>query len=378
MHDGIGRVTLWEVLEKQALGLGFSSVGVAPVTPLEADRERYAYWLEQGYAGSMEYMENTQRVREDPRLFLPRARSVVVAAVNYYQSQDSPKLSGKVARYASGRDYHKVIKKMLRQLMRFLQTDLFPESTTQDYRLSLDAHPVLERAWARRAGLGFIGKNSCLITEKAGSWVLIGCIVTTQKVLPKPKKKGLDFAKLSCGNCTRCISICPTGAIVRPGVIDARKCISYLTIENKGAIPVELREKMGTHLFGCDLCQEVCPFNQRRQTEAFNPFKDKPIAGTAILVRDILKIRTEAEFLERFAGSPLMRAKRLGMLRNACVVAGNLKDKELLPDLQSVLEREPDEMVKEHARWAMDKIMHHHEPSRSGGLSLIQPLQAGS
>ncbi len=404
----VHHVPFWERLETKARALGFTDISCSPVVPLSEDADLLEDWLEKGFEGSMEYMKKTKEVRKNPELFLEGAQSVLVCTVNYYRAQhpriaslaapsdrgglDQPSLpervsgecrrgvlppTGTVARYARGRDYHKVIKKMLQSLISYLQTELIPESTEKDYRLSLDAHPVLERAWAKKAKVGFIGKNSCLITRSAGSWVLLGSIVTTLKIPAKPEnkselsssplpnppprgegmKKGeLDFSKLSCGKCTKCIDICPTRAIVKSGVIDARKCISYLTIESKGSIPLELREKMGDHLFGCDLCQEVCPFNTRREHEQENPLTQTFLKDPITTVAELLQIRTDQEFEKRFAGTPIMRAKRMGMLRNACVVAGNLKDVSFLPMLEHLVAHEANEMVVEHAQWAITRI----------------------
>ncbi len=347
--------TFWDGLSLLAENIGFSEIGVAAVTPLDKESVYFEEWLAQGYAADMEYMKKTKDVRKDPHLFFQDARFVLVGTVSYYHPQAPVPNGGKVARYAYGRDYHKVIKKMLVRLTDSLRQQFFPTSTKNDYRLSLDAHPVLERAWAQRAGVGFVGKNSCLITPAAGSWVLIGLLFTNQEIPPKPSKPGVAFDKLSCGSCTRCSRACPTGAIVRPGVIDANKCISYLTIENKGAIPLQYRKAMGDRIFGCDICQEVCPFNTKRDQEAFNPLSEKPIATTALLLSELLSIRTEEEFLHRFAGSPLMRAGWFGMIRNACVVAGNVGNAELLPALHTIATAS-DPVHGEHARWAIAEI----------------------
>lgn len=383
--------TTFDHIKEKALSIGFSDLGLTPVGPLLHEREALHAWLDKGYAGEMEYMQRTEDVRGDLEKFLPGAKTVLVGTVNYWNDEGrtknenlephhpkDPSVSsrrfrrggppslgregkewGKVARYAYGRDYHKVIRKMLEELRDALIRDFFPESTEDDYRLSLDAHPVMERAWARRAGLGFLGKNGCLITKGEGSWVLIGCLVTRNEFREskvQSRKSKIDFTKLSCGNCTRCISKCPTGAIVADGVVDANLCISYLTIENRGAIPEALREAVGDHLFGCDICQEVCPFNARREHGIKNPFAAKPIAGDSLSIREILSIRNEEEFTARFAGSPIMRAKWKGMLRNACVVAGNSGDGSLVDDLENLLAWCEDAMVREHAHWAVGKL----------------------
>lgn len=358
---GIFSMFDWFHIQEVARSIGFADLGVTPVGPLLHEKEVLHSWLEKGYAAEMEYMQRTEEVRGDMEKFLPGAKTVLVGTVNYFHESDGQRdePQGKVARYAYGRDYHKVIKKMLEELRDTLLRDLFPSSSEEDYRVSLDAHPVMERAWARRAGLGFLGKNGCLITKGEGSWVLIGCLVTRNEFREskvQSRKSKVDFARLSCGNCTRCIFKCPTGAIVADGVIDANRCISYLTIENRGPIPVEFREALGDRLFGCDICQEVCPFNARREHAVNNPFAAKPIAGDALSIREILSLRSEEDFLERFAGSPIMRAKWKGMLRNACVVAGNSGDASLIAELQKLLAWSDDPMVREHAQWAVGRL----------------------
>ncbi len=348
----------FEHIKERAIRIGFADLGVTPVGPLLHEKQALHSWLEKGYAGEMDYMRRTEDVRGDLEKFLPGAKTVLVGTVNYFHdAETSDGTRGKVARYAYGRDYHKVIKKMLEELRDVLVHEAFPDSTEEDYRVSLDAHPVMERAWARRAGLGFLGKNGCLITKGEGSWVLIGCLVTRMEIGVADKKSAeTDFSQLSCGNCTRCVSKCPTGAIVADGVIDANRCISYLTIENRGPIPVEFREALGDRLFGCDICQEVCPYNARREHAVNNPFAAKPIAGNTLSIREILSLRSEEDFLERFAGSPIMRAKWKGMLRNACVVAGNSGDVSLAGDLERLLTWCDDGMVREHAQWARARL----------------------
>ncbi len=355
----------WPALENQAKKIGFSEIGVCSVQDIPEEGMLLNQWIDKGYSADMKYMKDTQQIRKDPQKFLPGVKSVIVGVVPYFRAYKSKKEVGKIARYAAGPDYHRVIKKMLLQLAEFVHAEFFPDAEKNDFRISLDAHPVLERMWAQKSGLGFVGKNTCLITKKAGSWVLIGCVFTTQLIPCKPKNKNakvvnekeLDFSKLSCGSCTRCIDACPTGAIVAPKQIDARKCISYLTIENKGSIPKKLRKKIGNRIFGCDICQEVCPYNIPRQKGVQSPLLEREIAGTEVLIPEILQIKTQEEFVKRFAGSPLMRAKRNGMIRNACVVAGNSGNKKFLPLLKEVFQREKDSILKEHAEWAIEQIL---------------------
>jgi len=401
----------WPILLEKAREIGFTDLRAVPVTADFPEGKALDAWLEKGYHADMEYMSRTAAVRKNIDLFLPHAKSVIVATVNYFTRQKKVEKSGTIARYAYGRDYHKVMKPMFEQLAELLRSDFFPDSKPEDYRTSIDAQPVMERAWAKRARLGFIGKNTMLITEQAGSWVLIGCLVTTQELkveseelrvenprIPESQKskentrlqtsdtkdenqdskfqssifnlqssipdsmtrKRKDFASLGCGNCTRCIDKCPTKAIIQGEngkySIDARRCIAYLTIENRGPIPLEFRDALGDRMFGCDICQEVCPYNARRENEQWNPFKNKPIAGSYQLLEKILTIKSEAEFLENYAGSPMMRAKYHGTLRNACVVAGNSGESSLVPILQNLLSWCDNDMVKEHAQWAINKL----------------------
>ena len=235
-------------------------------------------------------------------------KSVIILGVNYYY--DQPKLKsnhGRIARYAYGRDYHKIIGKMLKRLETRI-IELKPKTKAKSY---VDTGPVLERAYAEQAGLGFIGKNSCLITPEFGSWIFLAVTFTNLKL--KPTRKPI---KISCGTCTRCVDACPTGAIIAPGVIDANKCISYHTIENKSKIPESIVKKIHKtkRIFGCDICQEACPHNLARQKSV--PAKNSTkIAGDQLSLKSLAEIKTDQQFLTRFAGSPLMRAKRRGLQR---------------------------------------------------------------
>jgi epoxyqueuosine reductase len=261
----------------------------------------------------MVWMGTTKAIRQDPRLKLPGARSVVVVARNYYQPDpESPSGSGKVARYARGRDYHKVLKKPLIALARFL--DDF--GVEQPSYAAVDSGPVMERAWAERAGLGWIGKNSLVLRRDIGSWFFLGTIITEVALVPDAPLPS------HCGTCRACLDACPTEAFVAEGVVDARKCIAYHTIENRGEIPDEVGRNMEGWVFGCDICQEVCPWNRFARPTSEGDFAPRP--GQAHPDLETLIAIDEAAFNERFAGTPIRRARHSGMQRNARIVlAGN-------------------------------------------------------
>jgi epoxyqueuosine reductase len=338
-------------------GQGWSDFGVVAVDELrEVLKEHepvFEAWLRQGYQADMGYLEAMKADRYHPENKVRDIQSVIVLQVWYSPdggSNSGPPSGpqyGMVARYARGRDYHKILKKKLLALSGWIKAQQ-PEAETY---FSADIGPTVDRALGEAAGLGFFGKNTNLIGPSKGSYFFIASLMTDQ-VIPPTEKRRMP----SCGDCRKCISACPTGAIVAPGVIDARRCIAYLTIENKGGIPEELRPKIGNRLFGCDICQERCPFNEGRagkQEIRMEGLKAENGAGDSLDLRELLTIETDEEYAERFAGTPLMRAKRRGLLRNACVVAGNSGDKSLVPLLQAVVEREEDEMLKEHANWAL-------------------------
>ncbi len=322
-------------IKEEGLRLGFDLVGFSPAKIEEKYLKAFDQWLEKDQQGTMSYMTKVEQ-RRDLTLLLPGAKSVIVLALNYYREQEPLKSGeGRVARYAYGRDYHKIIKKKLKQLEKFI-SELAPEAKTKAY---VDTGPVLERALAEQAGIGRIGKNTCLITEQFGSWVFLSEIITTLD-LAQPNNTGTTGQPQNspktttqksrwsnsaekpfnvCGNCTRCMDFCPTGAIIAPGVVDARLCISYLTIENKDKIPSELSKviKETKRMYGCDICQEVCPHNQARQKiHSHDELTTPKIAGSKLSLKTIQQIKTDQQFLDTFAGSPLMRVKKDGLRRN--------------------------------------------------------------
>lgn len=385
------KFTLHQQITDYARQLGFDIVGFSPAKIEEKYLKIFERWLENGNVADMEYMRKIEQ-RRDMNKILPGAKSVIVLGMNYYHEQAPLKRGhGRIARYAYGRDYHKIIGKKLKMVEKFIarplvhtspakaaHSDFLPKRMAKESHLPsdspprgglltksyVDTGPLMERALAEQAGIGRIGKNGCLITEKFGSWVFLSEIITTvdlnfkntstislhphdlQKVSPvtlsaansiaistvssrwsqtplgrwsSPSQKPFNI----CGNCTRCMTSCPTGAIIAPGIIDSRLCISYLTIENRKKIPQKLAKiiKKIKHLFGCDICQEVCPHNSARQRASGNKELSTPeIAGNDLNLKKLCEISSDAQFLQTFAGSPLMRAKLKGIKRNAQVL----------------------------------------------------------
>jgi len=331
---------------------GFELARVADPALLPIHQETLDRWLAAGMHGEMHYLNKRANSAIGLDAILPGTQSVLVLGANYFHGEPDPptETSGRVSEYARTRDYHKSIKARLKRMDRIVQ-ELGGAS-----RYYVDTGPVFERGFAESAGLGYVGKNTCVITQEFGSWVFLAVMFLTLE-LPADQ----NALKLSCGSCRRCLDICPTQAIGEDLTVDARRCISYLTIESRGPIPLELREGMGEWVFGCDLCQDVCPHNHRANLAATPDFST-PRLPSQVPLRSILEIADDAEFLARFAGTPLMRAKRVGLLRNACVAAGNSGDASLIPLLSEVAEREGD-LVAEHALWAIAQLS-----SRSGDL----------
>jgi epoxyqueuosine reductase len=292
------------------LELGFDRVAIGPADPPEHGMF-FTRWLASGHAGEMAYLERSREKRLDPRKILPGARSVIVVAQHYYQGNPPEAESWRpVSRYAWGKDYHAVMTPTLETLLRYLQEVAGPETHGKVY---VDTGPVLERDLAARAGLGWIGKNTMLIHPALGSWFFLGIILTTA-----------DLARDEpladrCGDCTACLDACPTEAFMEPYLLDARRCISYLTIELKGAIPEDLQSQIRKWIFGCDVCQEVCPWNREfplSRHPAFYPARPFPPLADLLVME-------ETEFRERFKGSPLLRPKRRGLIRNALASLAN-------------------------------------------------------
>jgi len=342
-----GDAALAARIRERADELGFDRVGIARAEPLSLEGERLAAWLAEGRHGAMGYMAETAAVRADPTHtgMLPSARSVVVLATSYRRREPPEGPSpGRVARYAQGRDYHNVLQKRARKL-----ADLVREAG-HAARVGVDTLPIYERAWAQRAGVGFIGKNCCLIVPGLGSHVLLTALVTSAALPPDAPMKE------RCGACTACLDGCPTSAFVAPRQLDARRCISYLTIEQRGAIPEPLRASVGDWMFGCDACQDVCPYNRSAPPDEARtaPFASDPRWRThdaaALLAMD------DATFGAYAQGSPIKRPGRAGMARNAAIVLGNRGEKRHLPVLDETAARHESEVVREAAVWAATRI----------------------
>jgi epoxyqueuosine reductase len=327
-----------------AHSLGFERVGIASARSLPDQALFLEAWLSEGRAGTMAYLEREPRKRAEPAAHLPEAQSVIALAVVYNPGHTPKELTeGRVARYATGRDYHKVIGKKLEALVRYLETAV-PDSR---HRTFVDTGPLLERSFAQQAGLGFVGKNTMLITRGLGSWVFLAHVVTSI-ALPadEPDLRG-------CGECRLCIDACPTEAITAPYELDARRCISYLTIEQRGPVEQGLRERVGGWVFGCDICQDVCPHNTRAPVTVEPSFAG---SGLGMSLMDLLSVRDDSAFEKRFAGTPFMRAKRSGLLRNACLAAANLGRRDLLPVLERLATDDAHPLIREHAAWAVEHL----------------------
>ncbi len=329
-------------LQRRARELGFDDLRIAGAeTPSHAPEFRR--WLEAGAAGEMNWMERSAEKRADPEKVLPGVRSIVVVALSYWQGESlgPNERGGRIARYAWGRDYHDVMEPRLRELARVLAA----EGGRQ--KVYVDTGPVLERDFAAEAGIGWHGKSTMLLNRTLGTWFFLGEILTTLELPSDPPQVA------RCGSCTRCIAACPTGAITGPHQLDARRCISYLTIELKGSIPLELRPLIGDRIYGCDDCLEACPWNRFATISREAAFAARP-AVVRKRLRDFLAL-DEAQFRELFRGSPIRRTKRRGFLRNVCVALGNVGTAADLPALR-VAAVDPEPLVAEHARWAIEQI----------------------
>jgi epoxyqueuosine reductase len=353
-------------IKRCARDAGFDLCGIAPVRDF-GELHIFPVWIADGKHGEMKYMEARDQTGELKRASLDRvapwARSVVVCAINYntahpYSTQAQPEDAnrGWISRYAWTReDYHDAVLRRLRQVEGELRglldsTGNWPLGTGNlHFRSYCDTGPLLERVYAKYAGIGWIGKNTCIINQQLGSWLFLGVILTSLEFtdddltacLPAPDR---------CGTCRRCITACPTQAIVAPGELDARLCISYLTIEKRGEIPDELRPGMGRHVFGCDICQDVCPWNRKAPATSAAEFEARE--GLVNPALEWLAEMQQKEFREVFRGSPIRRAKLSGLRRNAVIAMGNSGDKKFVPTLKKLCE-DSDPVVAEHARWAV-------------------------
>jgi epoxyqueuosine reductase len=332
-------------VKRLARECGFELAGVARAEPMAEDNRRYLDWVERGMAGAMGYLTDWRaQIRTDPRLLLASARTIICVGKLYNGPEPrsveaaDPK-SGWISRYAWGADYHDVVRRRLERLVERLPAG-------QDYKICVDTAPLLERSYAREAGLGWIGKNTCLINQEIGSWFFLGEVLTSLELEPDAPPPD------RCGTCTRCIDACPTKAITGEGYeLDARRCISYFTIELRGSVPEEMRAGIGQHIFGCDICQDVCPWNREAPLTAEPSFAARHFAPWL----DQLAGMSEAEFGEFYAGSPIQRAKYAGLLRNVAIAMGNSRLAKFRAPLERLAEG-PHEMVAEHARWALQNL----------------------
>jgi epoxyqueuosine reductase len=336
-------------IKRLARDCGFELAGVTRAEPLADDSRRYLDWVERGMAGAMGYLTDRRAtVRTNPKLLLGSARSIICVGKLYNGPEarstemDEPE-RGWISRYAWGEDYHDVMRRGLEQLASKLGPD-------HEFKICVDTAPLLERSYAREAGLGWIGKNTCLINQEIGSWVFLGEIVTSLEIEPDGFELGASPDR--CGTCTRCIDACPTQAIAQEGYeIDARRCIPYFTIELHGAAPEQLRAGIGQHVFGCDICQDVCPWNRRAPMTEEAAFEPRHFAPP---LEDLAAL-SEDEFRERFRGSPIQRAKYAGFLRNVAVAMGNSGLTKFREPLERLAEF-PNAMVADQARWGLERL----------------------
>ncbi|HEU4408719.1 MAG TPA: tRNA epoxyqueuosine(34) reductase QueG [Polyangiaceae bacterium] len=338
-------------IEARARELGFDAVGFARADePIDEDFARYEAFLDAGMHGTMDYLAEHREARRrlDGEAILAGARSVICLARRYHRGGEGEGegVVGSIARYARGRDYHTFLRRRLRQLAAFVR-GLGPGV---EARAVVDTAPVLERAWAARAGLGFVGKNGLLIVPGQGSYALLGEVVTTL-ALPA----GVPMRE-RCGACTRCLDACPTGAFVRPFVLDARRCVSYLSIEHRGPVDEALRPAMGGHLFGCDACQEACPFNATRPAPASSTEPFAPLPKWRALGPESLLELEPGVWDELAASSPVKRAGEAGIVRNALTVLANGgRAAACAPAIERLRDTHPDAAVREHAAWALSR-----------------------
>jgi epoxyqueuosine reductase len=335
-----------ELLKKWAVEAGFDRAGVARLEPSE-HRQALSRWLEKGDHASMKYMERRSETRLNPATLLPQSRTVLCCALQYYPLDSCEPVSGnlwsRVARYARGRDYHDIMLRMLRAVAAKIE-EAFPGSRTRPY---VDTGPILERELAARAGLGAVGKNTNLLHPEGGSWFLLGEVLTTLELQPDPAIEDL------CGTCTACLEACPTGALPEPYRLDSNRCISYWTIEHRGDFPDSIRQSLEDWVFGCDICQDVCPLNDAPSSGDHPEFsipperKDLDLSGLLSLTRE--------EYTEAFRGSPLKRAKFEGLKRNAAIAMGNRGEKKYVSVLKRALD-DTDAVVRRSAAWALGRI----------------------
>jgi epoxyqueuosine reductase len=345
-------------IREEALRLGFFNIGIVPAQMLPQE-EHFITWLERGLHGEMRYMERSTHKRRDPRLVLPNAKSLLVLSLNYYTEvhQIHTPLTGIISRYAWSDDYHAVVESRLARLLNFIQSQ---DSSARGLCYA-DTGPIMEKVWGAQSLLGWMGKHTIMIARNHGSWFFIGIILLDIELEYDSHEKNF------CGTCSRCIQACPTGAIVAPYVLDARLCISYLTIAHRGLIPRRLRPLMGNKIWGCDDCQEVCPWNRfakRTAEKAFSP-REGNLAPDLISLAAI----TPEEFKDRFHNSSILRATHSSFLRNIVIALGNSRSEEAVPALEKAV-RQASPLLRAHAAWALGQI------ASARALGILESIRA--
>lgn len=323
----------------QSESLGFERTGFVTI-PAELRQAYYRDWIATGMHGDMDWMARDINRRSHPEVLMPQARTIIVTGMNYFQSE--PQRRGRIAKYALGRDYHKLIYKRLKKLCSTLR------EWGGENRPYVDTGPLLEKPIAALAGVGWQGKNTMILNRHEGQWLFLGNILTTLEFSPDSPTRD------RCGSCTRCMDVCPTQAIIAPYQLDARRCISYLTIEHKGPIPLEFRRAIGNHLYGCDDCLDICPWNRWARTSRESHFEPRDYPDLAAMLS-----WTERDFKTATEGTPVRRLKRSRWLRNVCVVLGNIGTPDDLPALRHAT-GEDDPLIREHALWAIGEIEQRH------------------
>ena len=340
-------------LKAQAKAEGFAACGIAPADAAPETAERLRDWLASGAHGEMEWMANRAHHRERPKALWPEVRSLVMLGMSYAPKEDPLRLEsetdiGRISVYAQGKDYHDVVKKALKRLARWLVTEAEREDAEADVKVFVDTAPVMEKPLSAAAGIGWQGKHTNLLNREQGNWLFLGAIYTTLDL--EADAPGEDH----CGSCTSCQTACPTDAFPAPYRLDARRCISYLTIEHKGPIPEEFREAMGNRIYGCDDCLAVCPWNKFAEQARANRLFSARAELAAPNLADLLAL-DDAEFRTIFAGSPIKRIGRNRMMRNCLIAAGNSGDEALAAPVQALLD-DPDEVVSDAAQWAIERL----------------------
>ena len=337
-------------ISSYAIECGFDLVRITTAEVFTRDRDAALSRVKSGQMDGLPWFTES-RVRRGsvPQELLPGARSIICLGLSYLDPEDEEKAgsgAGNVARYARVKDYHRAMKRRMKAFVRGLEEKLESPIAARWY---VDDGPMLDRAAAARSGLGWFGKSTNILTPSHGSWVLLGQVITDLELEPDPP------LKKTCGSCVRCIDDCPTGAIVAPFVVDNARCISYQTIENRGVIPMEMRPLIGDWVFGCDICQDVCPVNRKTESPVLPIQKAAAVGPSGQLdLVELLEV-TEEEFRDRFQGTSIMRAKRVGMQKNACVALGNNRDESGVPALVATL-KAADTLVRGHAAWALGQI----------------------